>query len=89
MDDLAVMSDEQLHARLRMLSDECSTVYETHHDAKPWEEEVSYIRREQQIRQVRHDAHERYWQAENAASNVDERFLPNADLDNSRFLEWS
>lgn len=89
MDTLATMSDEELMERFKSLdADMASVAHEDYDATKPWEEELSYVRREQLIRRGRRDAHERYLsRLDNDHYSESEASLPVADLDNSSFLE--
>ena len=57
IDDIAMMSDEELTSQVRTLEKDREVVLDARLDPRPWEEEVAYIRREQQIRRYRRDAH--------------------------------
>lgn len=86
MDDLAVMLDEDLIGRLRSLEDMKNQAYEAHVDTRPWEEEIAYIRREQQIRRTRRDNHMDYVRKYEDEFNRSEASLPAGDFDNSAFV---
>lgn len=60
MDNLAILSDEDLTNRLHALEIDHQKVLDAFQDARPWEEEIAYVRREMQIRKVRKDFHENY-----------------------------
>jgi hypothetical protein len=57
IDDLAMMSDEELVHQANLLEHDRGVVLEARLDARPWEEEIAYVRREQQLRRSRRDAH--------------------------------
>ena len=85
-DVLGAMLDEDLVVRLRALDDDKGKVYESHLDTRPWEEEIAYIRREQQIRRTRRDTHSEYVRkAEDEFARI-EASLPAGDFDNSAFV---
>lgn len=86
IDLMAAANDEDLINRLRSLEEERNKVLDAHLDARPWEEEVAYIRRELQIRRSRREAHERYVRELEREFAEAEANLPVADLDNSHFL---
>lgn len=89
VDVLAVMTDEDLSAKLRSLDDDRAKVDAAFYDPRYWEEEIAYVRREMQIRNVRRKAHEQYTaeiQREIDAYNRQEFYLPVADVDNTAFL---
>jgi hypothetical protein len=85
-DVLGTMLDEDLIVRLRALEDDKGRVYEAYGDARPWEEEIAYIRREQQMRRVRRDTHADYMKKEADEFNRAEFGLPAGDFDNSVFV---
>jgi hypothetical protein len=88
VDDLAMMLDEDVINRLNSLCEEYERILnQGTFDPRPWEEEIAYVKRELQIRRVRHDAHVRYVeQMENDYASA-EATAPVADLDNSSFLK--
>lgn len=88
MDDLAVMTDDVLLDRLRSLEASKERM-ESRADAKPWEVEVAYVRRELNQRRQRHQLHDDYLHnldLEAAELAAIENSYPVADLDNSAFL---
>lgn len=87
IDVLGTYSDEELSSRLRGLEDDRQRLFEMGYDARPWEEEVAFVRREQQIRRGRRDRHDTYVRRLEYEFAREEARLPFADLDNSRFLE--
>lgn len=74
IDDLAVMSDDELSNRANRFEAERNRV----RDQYPWEVEIAYVRREQQIRRQRADAHSA-WVRVNPQDQSDDF----ADLDGS------
>lgn len=85
-DDLNVMLDDDLVVRLRTLEDERNRVLESHHDAKPWEEEIAYARREQQVRFVRRERHVAYDRKVQQEFNASDYDLPQVDFDNYAYV---
>lgn len=83
IDVLGAMLDEDLIVRLRSLEDEKER---THLDARPWEEEIAYIRREQQLRRARREAHSEYVRACELEFARSEVGLPAGDFDNSAYV---
>lgn len=53
IDDIALLSDEELTARVNRFESERTRT----RDPIPWEVEIAYFRREQQIRKRRSEAH--------------------------------
>lgn len=86
MDAIGSMLDEDVLARLRSLEDDVNRLYEMGFTARPWEEEIAYIRREQQLRRTRREVHEAYVKRLDREYSISEANLPSADLDNSRFF---
>lgn len=86
-DALSIMLDEDLNSHIMALEDARDQVSISNLDPQQWEIEVAYARREQQLRRTRKIAHEQYLRALDQESNFDDRDLPVADLDNSRFTE--
>jgi hypothetical protein len=87
VDDLAVQSDDELINWLRILEDDRVKVLEACLEPKQWEEEISYIRRELQIRRARREAHDNYVKQFERKFVESEEDLPVADLDNTYFLK--
>lgn len=83
IDVMAALPDEELINRLRSLEEDRQKVLDVHLVARPWEEEVAYIRRELQIRCARREAHDRYVSQLEKEFVESEANLPVADLDNS------
>jgi hypothetical protein len=67
IDDLAVMSDDELSGRANRFESERNRV----RDSYPWEVEIAYVRREQQIRRQRVDTHSA-WIRHNPQDNVED-----------------
>lgn len=94
IDELAVVSDDTLFARINDLERDRKVVMSEGLDTRSWEIELAYARRESQIRRTRSEAHERYLdlldEQDAASVFVDEDDLPSADLDNTQFtrLFW-
>lgn len=86
IDVLGAQNDEELINRLRSLEEDRNKVLDAHMDARPWEEEVAYIRRELQIRRSRREAHQAYVRTLEREFAESEANLPVADLDNTHFL---
>lgn len=86
IDALGTMLDEDLIVRLRTLDEDKNKAYDSHVDARPWEEEIAYIRREQQLRRVRRDSHQEYVRKSELEFNLSERYLEAGDFDNSAFV---
>lgn len=86
VDVTAVISDDELVNRVRYLEDDRQRAVDANVDPKPWEEEISYLRREMQIRRGRREAHDNYVKMLEIELAREEANLPVADLDNSRFL---
>ena len=60
MDDLALFSDEELSGRAGRLEADRRRAASTSSDLVPWETEIAYIRREQQLREERAIRHREY-----------------------------
>ncbi len=86
VDVLGTMLDEDLVIRLRVLEEDKGRVYESHMDSRPWEEELAYVRREQQIRRMRRDTHADYEREAQSEFARTEAGLPAGDFDNSAFV---
>jgi len=67
IDELAVMGDDELTARANRFEAERNRS----RDPYPWEVETAYIRREQQIRRQRADAHAA-WLSQNPQESFDD-----------------
>ena len=86
IDELGTMLDEDLITRLRALEEDKGRAIEAHMDSRPWEEEVAYIRREQQVRRIRRDTHAEYVRRSEEEFNRIEASLPAGDFDNTAFV---
>jgi hypothetical protein len=89
MDDLSALQDEELIRRLDTLHEGRGHFLKARTSAQPWEEEICFIKRELQLRRGRRAAHDEYSKqvdVDNRASQRDEKWLPAADLDNSKFM---
>lgn len=86
MDTLGAVPDDELITRLRSLEEDRIKVLDAHLDARQWEEEVAYIRRELQIRRSRREAHQNFVRQLEREFAEAEANLPVADLDNTHFL---
>lgn len=63
MDALASMSDDELLNRLQRLDNEREGMRESRVQTREWEIEIAYVRREQQLRRARREAHDLFLQA--------------------------
>ncbi len=86
MDVLGAIDDKDLILRFQALDEDRLRAYEAGRDTRPWEEEIAYVRREQQIRRTRRDAHARLTAAAQAEYERIEAGLPQGDFDNSAFV---
>jgi hypothetical protein len=86
VDVLGAMLDEDIVVRLRVLEEDRAKVIEARGDTRPWEEEVAYVRREQQMRRVRRDSHSDYVRKATEEFDRLEASLPAGDFDNSAFV---
>lgn len=57
MDDLALLSDEELVGRAGRLEADRRRAASTMNNLTPWEVEIAYVRREQQLRDTRTQLH--------------------------------
>lgn len=85
-DDLGIMLDEDLISRLHSLEEEKVRVYEAREETRPWEEEIAYVRREQQIRRTRRDNHMDYLRKSEEEFARAEADLEPGDFDNLAFV---
>lgn len=89
MDQLGVLTDDELLNRFRTLEDERERALSSGDDPVVWEVEIAYARREFQLRRIRHNQHDQYLQdlerEAREAQKQEERY-PVADLDNSAFI---
>lgn len=60
MDDVGYYPDEVLHDKINRLESERGRLLELKLEPIPWEVELAYLRREQQIRKSRIEKHEQY-----------------------------
>jgi hypothetical protein len=60
MDDIAIMSDEEVFARAGSLENDRAKIADYRLDPTPWEVEIAYYRREQGIRRARREIHEAF-----------------------------
>lgn len=86
IDVLGTMQDEDLILRLRAMEEDRTRAYEAGRDTRSWEEEIAYVRREQQIRRIRRDNHMKITQAADYEFARLEASLPQGDFDNSAFV---
>lgn len=86
MDDLAVMSDDDLFGRYRELDEHRKCADEMLVDARQWEEELAYTQRELAIRRHRRELHGRWLRQEAEYFAHSEDGLPVFDFDNSAFV---
>lgn len=88
-DDIEVLTDEELAYKISELDSERNEVITEGADARPWDEELCYFRREMQIRRKRREIHETFLNQAAAEARLawqEEQRLPNADLDNSSYM---
>lgn len=81
------MSEEEMITHLRFLNEGLDSSTRYGHDVQPWEVEIAYVRREQQIRRQRREAFDVYVNGLEHDYDRSEAGLPVADLDNSAFTE--
>lgn len=86
IDVLGTLLDEDLIVRLRALDEERNKAFEARVDTRPWETEIAFVRREQQMRRGRRESHTTYLNREEARRNSEEVGLPPGDFDNSAFV---
>lgn len=60
MDTIGNMSDEELASELHTVETGRENAYNTFCDTRPWEVEVAYFKREQHVRRLRREAHEKW-----------------------------
>ena len=60
MDDVGYFPDEVLHDKISRLESERTRLLELRLEPIPWEVELAYLRREQQIRKTRSERHDQY-----------------------------
>lgn len=86
MDVIGAMTDEELVLSFRALDEAREKVLSAGGDTMPWEVEIAYLRREQQMRRSRRDLHEKWCRDVEREMAIEEAMLPVADLDNSSFM---
>ena len=87
IDELAMLSDDELTYRYKTLDDVRLRVVDSREETKLWEEELAYVKREQQIRRARREAHERYVKSsgEDFMDHPDNELnFPTVNFDNHR-----
>jgi len=85
-DILATLDDSDLITRLRVLDDDRNKAFESRLETLPWETEIAYIRREQQMRRGRRENHQDFMRREQQDFERIEATLPPGDFDNSAFV---
>lgn len=86
MDALAAMQDNELAQRHRTLDDDRLRAQELGYSTQPWEVEIAYVKREQQIRNAHRAAHAEITRREQADFYESEAGLPPGDMDNFAFV---
>ena len=86
MDVLSVMQDKDLATRHRDIDEERVLAQEMGYSTLQWEVELAYIKREQQIRNERRQAHAEITAREYEEFYASEAALPSGDDDNSAFV---
>lgn len=89
IDDLCVMSDDEIFALQRKLESERQFLMSKNEDSTLWEIELCYIFRELQQRSLRNEAHKKYLSSllhEEHVEALSESYLDSPDLDNSEFV---
>jgi len=61
-DELRYMPDEAIHAIANRLESERNRLLNASRDPHLWEVEIAYLRREQELRQIRFEHHQKYLQ---------------------------
>jgi hypothetical protein len=90
MDVLATMLDEDLFKRLQDLEIDHNKVVDHGYDSTQWDNEISFVRREMQIRRIRRDSHDQYMNAIREQDRIfiaEESRLPIVDFDNFKQSE--
>lgn len=85
-DVLATLQDNELAARYRELDDDKSRAQDLGYSLQPWEVELAYVRREQQIRNERRQVHAEISRREQQEFIASEAGLPSGDVDNFAFV---
>lgn len=86
MDEIAVLLDEELYARIGLLETGKSRAFDARQDTFDWEVEIAYARREALMRRERRVLHERFVAEQARAFALEEMNLPTGDFDNYRFM---
>jgi len=89
MDTVATMQDEELIKQLDAMHEGRNTSIKTRRSMIEWETEICYLRRELYMRRERRQAHETYVRqidSDFRSMQAQEKRLPVADLDNSKFM---
>lgn len=86
VDTLATMQDNELASRHRELDDDKARAQEAGYSLRPWEVELAYVKREQQIRNERRQVHADITRREQQEFNASEAGLPSGDVDNFAFV---
>jgi len=86
IDVIGTMLDEDVNVRLRLIEEERFKVMDAGGDVRPWEEEVAYLRREQQLRRGRRESHSEWLRSEQEWFDKYEASLPAGDFDNSAYV---
>jgi hypothetical protein len=83
MDVIATMTDDELVNRFQRMDVEREAMRETRIPTREWEIEIAYVRREQQLRRTRREAHDSYLNAMHASSPeldvLADEFIDHAD----------
>lgn len=86
IDVLAGMSDEDLVTRFRAIDDDRIRAFESgRDDTAPWEVELAYVRREQQIRRGRRACHTEFMRRSDEEFRL-QQLLPAGDFDNFAYV---
>ena len=86
IDVLGTLLDEDLIVRLRALDEDRNKAIEAKVDTRPWETEIAFVRREQQMRRARRETHAAWLERERKERESEEAGLPPGDFDNSTFV---
>jgi hypothetical protein len=95
MDEIAMMSDEELRERMALYTSEINRINDNgmpSSDSISWEKELSYYHREMQIRSRRRDAHDRYTHRMNVEAETiraSESSLPAMDFSKNVIDGWN
>lgn len=87
MDTLGIISDDELNLIYQRLLNDHSVVLSKNGDTRMWEDEISYVQRELDMRNLRHIKHTEFVRQTERENARIEASLPYADLDNTRFLQ--